>query len=63
MNYIIRFHPDPQQLTFETLRNFTTARDIIQTVRNNFKIYHRKVMVYDERNTMLKDTDTVESRN
>ena len=58
-NYIIKFRPDPQQLTFETLRYFATARDIIQTVRNIFKIYHRKIMVYDILSTMLKDTDPV----
>ena len=60
MHYIIRFDPNPQQLIFETLRYFVTAGDIIQTVRQNFKIYHRKIMVH-EAGRMMKDTDTVQN--
>jgi hypothetical protein len=61
MHYCIKFTPNPRQLIFETLRYFVTADDVIQTVRRNFKIVHRKIMVYDERDVMLKGTDPVEN--
>ena len=61
MHYVIRFQPNPKQLIFETLRYFVTADDIIQTVRRNFKIFHRKVMVFDEHGTMLKETAPVDN--
>ena len=61
MHYRIKFRSNPKQLLFKTLRYFKTVSDIIQTVRENFKIYHRKIMVYDEHGIMLKDTDLVEN--
>ena len=59
-HYRIKFQPNPEQLLFETIRCFTTTHDIIQLVRQNFNIHHRKIMVYDEQR-MLKNTDLVEN--
>ena len=61
LHYNIKFHPNPLHLTFETLRYFVNVRDIIQTIRYNFKIYHRKIMVYNEGGATLKDKDPVEN--
>ena len=59
-HYRIRFQPNPQQLLFETIRYFVTTYDIVQVVRQNFNIYHREIMVYDEQR-MLKNTDLVDN--
>ena len=59
-HYRIKFQPNPEQLLFETIQCFTTTHDIIQLVRQNFNIYHREIMVYDEQR-MLKNTDLVEN--
>ena len=61
MEYKIKFRPNPEYLIFETLSYFTTARDIIQIVRRNFKILHRNIMVYDENGSMLSETDPVDN--
>ena len=59
-HYRIKFQPYPEQLLFETIRYFTTTHDIIQLVRQNFNIYRREIMVYDEQR-MLKNADLVEN--
>ena len=59
-HYRIKFQPNPQQLLFETIRYFVTTYDIVQVVRQNFNIYHREIMVYDEQR-MLKNTDLVDN--
>ena len=63
MQYNIKFRPDPGYLIFETLRYFTTVRDIIQIVQRNFKILHRNIMVYDKNGSMLSETDPVKNGN
>ena len=59
-HYRIKFQPNPEQLLFETIRYFATTHDIIQLVRQNFNIFHREIMVYDDQR-MLNNTDLVEN--
>ena len=61
MHYIIEFSPNPQQLIFKPLKYFVTVEGIIRKVKENFKIYKRKIMVYDECGRILNDEDIIEN--
>ena len=59
MYYRIRFKAAPKEFIFETLRHFVLARDVIQTIRNNFKIFQDDLRVYDENGKRLQEMDKV----
>ena len=61
MYYRIKFKAAPQELVFEALRHFVFVRDLIQTVRHNFKISQADLQVYDERGNRLQETDSVDN--
>lgn len=60
MFYRIRFKAAPEEFVFE-VKSFVLVRDVIQTVRDNFKIYKDELVVYDENCKRLHDTDQVDS--
>ena len=46
MFYRIKFKAAPQEFVIETIEHFILARDVIEVVRNNFKI-RSELMIYE----------------
>ena len=59
MYYRIRFKAAPVEFVFEVLMHFVLVRDIIQTIRHNFKLYQSDLQVYDENGNRLQEMDKV----
>lgn len=61
MFYRIRFKAAPEEFVFEALMHFVLVRDVIRTVRRNFKIYEADLAVYDENGNRLQETGSVDN--
>ena len=61
MHYRIKFNAAPQEFLFETMSSFVLAKDVITTVRTNFKLFKSQLIIYNERGDKLKETDDIEN--
>ena len=63
MHYRIRFKAAPKEFIFEALKHFVLVRDVIQTIRNNFKIFQDDLQVYDYRKPTTGDGQSAQWSN
>ena len=62
MYYRISFKAAPQEYVFEVLgvKHFVIVRDVIQTMKDNFKIQQSDILVLDENCRVLAETEPIE---
>ena len=61
MYYRIKFKAAPKEFVFETIKHFVLAKDVILTVRKNFKIYQDDLYVFSDEGMRLQPEDYVKN--
>ena len=61
MYYRIKFKAAPKEFVFETIKHFVLVKDVILTVRKNFKIHQDDLRVFSDKGMRLKPEDYVKN--
>ena len=61
MYYRIKFKAAPKEFVFETIKHFVLVKDVILTVRKNFKIHQDDLHVFSDEGMRLKPEDHVKN--
>ena len=61
MYYRIKFKAAPKEFVFETIKHFVLVKDVILTVRKNFKIHQDDLRVFSDEGMRLHPEDYVEN--
>ena len=61
MYYRIRFKAAPKEFVFETIRHFVLVKDVILTIKKNFKLLRDDLHVYSDEGIRLQPEDHVEN--
>ena len=57
MHYRIKFKAAPKEFVFETIKHSVLVKDVILTVRKNFKIHQDDLHVYSDEGMRLQPED------
>ena len=61
MYYRIKFKAAPKEFVFETIKHFVLVKDVILTLKENFKILQDDLHVYSDEGMRLQPEDHVEN--
>ena len=61
MYYRIKFKAAPKEFVFETIKHFVLVKDVILTLKENFKILQDDLHVYNDEGMRLQPEDHVEN--
>ena len=61
MYYRIKFKAAPEEFVFETIKHFVLVKDVIKTVKENFKILQDDLQVYSDEGKRLDPKDNVDN--
>ena len=61
MYYRIKFKATPKEFVFEAVKQFVLVKDMMQTIRKNFKIYQDDLIVYTDGRIQMDVNDCIEN--
>ena len=61
MYYRIKFKAAPTEFVFEAIKHFVLVKDVILTLKENFKIIRDDLYVYSDEGIRLQPEDHVEN--
>ena len=61
MYYRIKFKAAPKEFVFETIKHFVLVKDVMQTIRKNFKIYQDDLIVYNDGGIQMDVNNCIEN--
>ena len=61
MYYRIKFKAAPKEFVFEAIKHFVLVKDVILTIKKNFKLLRDDLHVYSDEGIRLQPEDHVEN--
>ena len=61
MYYRVKFKATPKEFVFEAVKQFVLVKDMMQTIRKNFKIYQDDLIVYTDGRIQMDVNDCIEN--
>ena len=61
MYYRIKFKVAPKEFVFEAIKHFVLVKDVILTIKKNFKLLRDDLHVYSDEGIRLQPEDHVEN--
>ena len=61
MYYRIKFKAAPKEFVFEAIKHFVLVKDVILTIKRNFKLLRDDLHVYSDEGIRLQPEDHVEN--
>ena len=61
MYYRIRFKAAPKEFVFEAIKHFVLVKDVILTIKKNFKLLRDDLHVYSDEGIRLQPEDHVKN--